>query len=221
MTAIKYREPENAAKKWVPVLLICLLGVFGSIALLYFIPRFGGLDLMMLLVVTIFAAVGWLRGTVRGIVGIVIFYLSTGIAALTYRAVTPYIGGVLQAARFNLDATAAESVTRGSMALSFTLLTIILYIILEILGKVTMEETTIKGIGMLDNLVGILVYAVLGILVAALLFNLIGYGRSRPSHDRAYLRPTFNQVLYLHYLSQSFWFPRGAPPLYVYDLNAR
>jgi len=221
MTAIKHREPESAAQKWIPVLLICLLGIFGSIALLYFFPAFDALDLMMLLVVTMFAAVGWIRGTIRGIVSIVILYIATGVAALAYRAVTPYVGGVLEAAKFNLAATAAESVTRGSMAVSFVLLTILVWIILEIVAKVAMEDTTIKGIGMLDSLVGILFYAVLGILVAALLFNMIGYGRSRPAHDRAYLRPAFRAVLQVHYMSQSFWFPQGPPPIYVYDLNVQ
>ena len=31
---------------------------------------------------------------------------------------------------------------------------------------------------------------------------------------------SWDRVLYLHYTAQSFWFPRGLPPIYAYDLDA-
>ena len=55
--------------------------------------------------------------------------------------------------------------------------------------------------------------------MASLLFNTLGYGQLRSAHNNALLRSRFNQVLYLHYTAQSFWFPGKPPPLYAYDLN--
>jgi uncharacterized membrane protein required for colicin V production len=195
-----------------------ILGTFGVVALYYFIPGFRSVELFSMLVVVGFGTLGYDRRITRGVVTLIIIYFATGVAATLYQAVTPLVGSVLQAMRFNLDATYAESVNRGSLALTFSLLTIIVWILLEILTRVFLKETSMPGLGILDKLGGLLIHLVVGALVAALLFNTYGYGRSRPVHDRALLRPQFNLALRAHYTAQSFWFQRP-PPIYVYDLN--
>ena len=225
MEALKYEGEESTAKKWMPTLIIGILGLGGSIGAFYFAPqlfgrRFQPIELLMMFIVAGFTAAGYIRRITRGITTLVAIYLATGIAALLYQIVTPFIGGVLEAFKLNLDATRAESVSPGSLAFSFSLLTTVIWIILEILIWATLKETKIAALGVLDNLGGVLVHLALGMLVATLLFNLVGYGRSRPTHDAALLRRTFNQVLYVHYTAQQFWF-KTPPPIYTYDLNVR
>jgi uncharacterized membrane protein required for colicin V production len=221
MTAIKPPPPENiAARKWVPVLLIGITGLSVSLALYGVVGGFQPIELGLMILIALFAAFGYNRGTVRGIITIVALYISTGFAALFYPYLSPYVAALQQIARLNLEAT-IDSATRSSIALTFLLLTLVIWVILEILRRVLLQDTGEPKTNILDNLGGVVVHVVVGFLIAALLFNAYGYGQSRPIHDRARLRPYFNQALYLHYSAQQFWFGGRPPQLYIYDLNAR
>ncbi len=214
-------ELNPAAKKWIPVLIIGILGLFGSLAIYYFTPTFFSIDLLMMLVIVFFVTIGYNLGIVRGVLTIVIVYLSTAFSAMFYRNVAPYVGALLRVFALDLSASVEDGATRGDLAFTFMLLAFVFWLILEILSRIFMEDTKISSIGVLDNLGGVVVYFLVGVLVAALLFNAIGYGRLRSLHNVAGLRRPFNQVLYLFYNTQSFWFGRNPPPLYTYDLNAR
>jgi len=202
-------------------LILGIIGLFGSIAIYYFLPGFLSIDLMMMLVIAFFVAIGYNLKTVRGVMAIVILYLSTGFSAILYRSVAPYVGAMLRVFTFDLSASVEDGATRGDLALTFILLTFVFWLILEILMRIFAEDTTISSIGILDNLGGVVVYFLVGVLVAALLFNAIGYSRSRALHDAARLRRPFNQVMYLLYNTQVFLFGRNPPHLYIYDLHAR
>lgn len=214
-------EINPAAKKWMPVLIIGIIGLFGSMAIYYFTPTLWTLDLMMMLVIVFFITIGYHLRTIRGVMTLVIIYLATGFSAMLYRNVAPYVGALLRVFALDLSASVEDGATRGDLALTFILLAFVFWLILEILSRIFSEDTKITSIGVLDNLGGIVVYFLVGVLVAALLFNAIGYGRSRNLHNVAGLRRPFNQVLYLFYNAQSFWFGRNPPPLYIYDLNVR
>lgn len=222
----RYVPEETAAQKWMPVLVLAVLGVVGSLALYYFAPqligrRFQAIELLLMLVMVGFTALGYYRRLMRGVVSVLIYYVATGMATLVYRPLTPYVGSVLEALQFNFDVTAAESTTPGYYATTFFLVSFAGCVILELLLWASFRDTRIAGLGVLDNLGGLLVYLLLGLMVASMAFNLFGYGRSRPIHDRAVLRRTFNQVLYVQYQAHSFWFSSNPPPLYTYDLNVR
>jgi uncharacterized membrane protein required for colicin V production len=228
MSALRYKyvPEETTAQKWMPVLIVGVLGVCGAVALYYFAPqllgrRFQPIELVLMLIMVGIAAIGYYRRLMHGVLSILAYYLATGMATLIYRPLTPYAGSVLEALQFNFDATAAESTTPGYYATTFFLVSLAIWIVLELLLRASLKEAGRSGSGISDRIGGLLVHLVLGVLVASMLFNLYGYGRSRPIHDRALLRRNLNQVLYLQYLSHSFWFSRTPPPIYTYDLNVR
>ncbi len=222
MTAIKPKEHKHSFARLIPPLLIGTLGIFGVAALYALNMGFRSIEFVPLLIIVCAAALGYLRGIVRGILTTIILYISTAASALFYRAVAPYAHAVGELFSPNfINASVEGGATRGSQAFTFVLLTVIFWFLLELIGKATFQTPDLPQIGILDKLGGVLVHLVVGVLAASLLFTAAGYGRARPRHDQAYLRRTFNQVLYLHYMTQSFWCGRNPPPLYTYDLNAR
>ncbi|MCX7680873.1 MAG: CvpA family protein [Anaerolineae bacterium] len=228
MSTIKtrYVPEETTAQKWMPVLVMAVLGVLGVLALYYFAPqligkRFQTIELMLMLLMVGITVIGYSRRLGRGVISILAYYIATGIAILLYRPLTPYAGSVLEALQFNFDVTAAESTTPGYYATTFFLISLAAFTVLELLLWASFRDTRMPGLGILDKLGGLAVYLLLSILVASMCFNLFGYGRSRPIHDRAVLRRPFNQVLYLQYQAHSPWFSNNPPPLYTYDLNVR
>lgn len=221
MTAIKPKEQKRSFAKMIPPLIIGTLGVFGVAALYALGLGFRSIEFVPLLIIVCALAMGYTRGIVRGILTTVILYIATVAAALIYRAVAPYLHAIGELASFDINASVEAGASRGSEAFTFTLLAAIFWFLLELIGRATFQTPDLPQIGILDKLGGIMVHLAVGLLVASLLFNAAGYGRSRPKHDQAYLRKTFNQVLYVHYTTQKFFFGRNPPPLYTYDLNAR
>jgi hypothetical protein len=95
---------------------------------------------------------------------------------------------------------------------------VVLWVILEALFRVALPETHLSILGALDRVGGALVYLAIGIALATLLFHIIGYSvAGRRAHNRASLRPEFNQTMDIIHQSQSFWFAGQPPVLYVYD----
>lgn len=222
--SVPFQRERRSAQPPILPLLIGTLGTVGVIALYFLVPQLQLIELALLLVVVGFGAVGYMQRTVRGIMTAVFLYIATGVAAALYPIPAPYVGGIrrLFALIFAGDVASGElskSVDRGSLALSFILLTAVLWVALEAIGRASFRDTHLPRLGILDNLGGAIVHLVIGVLVVSLLFNAIGYGRLRRVHDEALLRPTFNQVLHIHYSTQSFWFQGMPPPLYTYDLD--
>jgi uncharacterized membrane protein required for colicin V production len=213
-------EENVAAKRWIPVLLVGIVGISIIVALFAMTPGLQLIEFTPLLLIVVFSAWGYLRGFLRGVLTIVVIYLSTAVAALFYRALAPFVGAVLEVLTFNLNASVEDAASLGDLAFTFSLLTVILWILLELVRKATFQAPELPQLGIMDNLLGVMAHLVLGILIASLLFNVVGYGSSRPQHDRAHFRSNFNQVVYFHYLSQSFWFGKNPPPIYTYDLDA-
>ena len=92
-------------------------------------------------------------------------------------------------------------------------------VLLELLARVAIPDTQQPRLRILDNIGGVLVHLVVALVAASLLFNTMGYGRLRSSHNSAEFRQMFNQVLRIHYETQSIWFPDEPPSIYVYDLD--
>ncbi|MCP4543712.1 MAG: CvpA family protein [Chloroflexi bacterium] len=221
MTAIKPKEYKRSFARLIPPLLIGMLGVFGVAALYALNIGFRSSEFLPLLVIVSAISIGYLRGIVRGILSIITLYLSSAAAALLHRSVAPYIHATGELFSFNINASIEAGASRGSQALTFVLLTVIFWLLLELVSRATFQTPDLPQIGILDKLGGVMIHLIIGVLAASLLFNAAGYGRSRPRHDQAYLRKSFNQVLYLHYMTQKFLFERNPPSLYTYDLNAR
>jgi len=222
MTAIPPPPPENiAAKKWVPVLLIGVIGIGVVLAAYILIGGFQTVELPLMLLIVLWGAWGYNRGAVRGLLTVIILYVATAFAALGHAFAAPYVAAVQQVARFDLGAS-LDQATRSSIALAFILLTIVFWGILELLRRgLIPSESSGYQTNILDGLFGVGIHILVGVLVAAIIFNAYGYGPSRPIHNYARLRPYLNQILYLLYSAQSFWFGGNPPPLYTYDLYTR
>ena len=200
---------RRSAKDLVVPLIISVLGIAGIITLNFLIPDLQPIELVLLFVVVGFGAVGYMQDIVRGLMSAAMLYVAAGVAATFYQTTAPFVG-----------APFGDEVNRNILALSFGVLTAIIWITLEILGRTSFRDTKLPVVGILDNLGGVFTYLIIGVIVASLLFNTIGYGQlGRQAHNKAFLRPRFNQVLHLYYTTQSFWFPRRPPPIYAYDLD--
>lgn len=203
------RREERSTKDVVPPVIFSLLGVAGVIAFNYLVSGLQSIEVILLFVLIAFGAVGYSQGIIRGLMTAAILYAASGIAATFYPFAAPYIG-----------APFGDEVDRNILALSFGVLTVVIWVTLEVLGRASFRDTRMPALGILDNLGSLIVYLAVGVLVISLAFNAIGYGRvGRRAHNDSLLRPEFNRVLYLHYTAQSFWFPRRPPPIYVYDLD--
>lgn len=226
--AVEYKSRRRLDKSQIPPLTIGAVGTVGVVACYLLVPGFQPIELVPLLLVVGFAAVGYTQGIIRGIMTYVMLYVATGIAATLYRTIAPYVSTLWKffAILFTSDLFSSElsssffeNVDYDGLALSFGLLTVVIWGILEIIGRASFRDTGLPGLGILDDVGGVIVHLVIGILVASLLFNAMGYGGLRHAHNQALLRPVFNQVLRVHYVTQSFWFPRRPPSIYVYDLG--
>jgi uncharacterized membrane protein required for colicin V production len=220
MTAIKPKKEKRTFARLIPPLIIGTVGVFGVVALYYFIPKLQVIEFVPLLIIVGACAIGYLRCIIRGILSIVTVYIATVAAAFLYRAAAPFVNAILEVLSFNLETSVEDLAPLGAQAFAFALITVFVWFMLELVRRATFQTPELPQIGILDNVGGLVVHLVLGVLIASLLFNTAGYGRSRPSHDQAYFRRTFNQVLYLHYTTQSFWF-EAPPPIYAYDMHTR
>jgi len=217
---VQSKSRKRLAQEAAPLLTLGTLGTVGVIVLYFLIPGFQPIELVLMLAVVGFGTAGYAQRTIRGIMAIPMLYIATGMAATFYRTVAPYVGAFQRVLTLDFSPSTGPNVGRGTLAISFGLLTAVIWVALEAIGRASFRDTSLPRLGILDNLGGVLVYLVIGVLVASLLFNAVGYGWPRIVRRAALLRPIFNQVLHWHYTAQSFWFPRKSPPdIYVYDLG--
>lgn len=222
MTYLEKAEKPRPKSRGVPALILATLGTLGIVALFFFGPReLRGFDGVLLFLILAFAAYGSMNTIIRGLTTAVALYVATGIAATFYPLLTPYARSFINISMdIGLGRPPAGSVDYSALALSFSFIAVILWVALEALFRVFFPATHLSFLGPVDRVAGALIHVVIGIVVATLLFNTFGYGvAGRSAHNKAALRPEFNQVMELYYQGQSFWFPRQPPPIYVYDLD--
>ena len=219
-TTVPFRPRRRTDPKLIPTLLIGALGIAGIVALFLLVPGVQFIELVLLAIVVGIVAMGYRRGIIRGIISILFLYIATGIAATFYPIPAPYVAGIRQfLGRMSVGTVTQGELDGDSLAISFILVMLVTWIALEAIGHSASPDTSLPRLGILDNLAGVGAHLVVGVLVASLLFNAIGYGHLRRAHHKAVFRSRFNQVLTLHYGTQSFWFGESPPPIYVYDLD--
>ncbi|MBN1978503.1 MAG: CvpA family protein [Anaerolineae bacterium] len=207
MTQHRAKKKLNAKDLLFP-LLIGTLGVVGAVVAFLAVPGFLEVEAVLLLVMAVAAAVGYNRRTIRGLVTVPFLYAATGVAAILYEVTAPYIG-----APFG-DFREIEP-PRDIKALSFFVLMLVMWIALEGVSRALFKDMSLPKIGMLDNLGGVLVHLLLGLLIAALIFNAIGYSQQwRGGVSEAKLAPLFLRTIDTWYQLQSIWFGR-TPRLYT------
>lgn len=208
-------KSKLTAKDIIFPLIIGTLGAVGAIAAFFLVPGFQSIEVVLLLVMVLGATIGYNRRTIRGLVTIPFLYVATGFAVLAYEPAAPYIG-----APFG-DFREVEP-TRAVKALSFFVLMLAIWIALEGISRALFRDMSLPKLGILDNFGGVLVHIVIGALIAALLFNALGYTqqwRESGSARRARLAPMLLQVIRAGYTTQSFWFSGRPPALYRGALN--
>jgi uncharacterized membrane protein required for colicin V production len=202
------------AKDIIFPLVIGTLGAVGAIAG-FFVLELSPVEVMLLLVIVAGATVGYNRRTVRGLVTIPFLYVATGFAVLAYEPAAPYIG-----APFG-DFREVEP-TRAVKVFAFFVLMLAVWIALEGVSRALFRDMSLPKLGILDNFGGVLVHIAIGVLIAALIFNALGYiqqWRESGSARQARLAPMFLQVIRMGYTTQSFWFSGRPPALYRGALN--
>jgi len=222
MTYLEKAERPRDRSKGIAGLTIAALGTIGILAVHFRGPReLRGFDLFLLFLILGFAAYGTMRSIIRGLTTALSIYVATAVAATFYPALRIYSRSLINIAHAHLRGRPPiRPVDYSALALSFALIAIPVWAGLEGLFRVALPDAHLKFLGFLDRVAGAIVHLVIGVFVAALLFNFYGYGfTGRPAHDRASLRPEARQVMELFYRGQSFWFPRRPPAIYTYDLD--
>lgn len=212
MSAHEKKEKRSAKDVVIP-LLIGMLGVVGVVLAAVFGEGFGTLDVVLMMVAVAFAAVGFTQGVLRGLMTIPFLYMATGVAATLYETTAPYIG-----APFGDFGEAAPP--PHIRAISFGVMVLVIWIPLEAVARGFLKDTSFPVLGILDNFGGVLIYALVGLVVIALIFNAIGFGASWSGSVRqAKLHPPLRSVMRAFYATQSFWFPPGQPRIYTAGLR--
>ena len=222
------QQPKNdSVRLIIPRLVTAVLGVSIVLALYLLVPGLQLFDLGLLLVVVLFLILGYSQDIVGGIRSLITLYIASGVAASVYRGIAPYVGAFWSdlstpGALTGPESDVLDSLTTNNTvsASTFLILLMLVWAILEVIGRLSFQDVSLPVLAFVDKIGGILIFMALGILVASLLFNVMGYGRkTRRAHDASLLRPTFNTVFRVHYASQSFWFGKNPPPIYTYDLD--
>jgi hypothetical protein len=211
--AVRHQKKEKRrARDIIIPLLIGMLGVVGVVLASILGGGFGFIDVVLLIVVVAFAAVGYTQRFLRGMMTIPFLYIATGAAATFYVAAAPFIGAPFGDYR----EVAPPARVR---AFSYMVLLLVIWIPLEAIARSFLKDTSFPRLGFLDNLGGVFVYTVIGLVVIALIFNAIGYGqRWRGGLNRAGLRPFVRDIMRILYAIQGFWFPPDQPRIYTAGL---
>jgi uncharacterized membrane protein required for colicin V production len=202
------------AKDIIFPLIIGMLGAVGAVSAYFVIPGFLPIEVLLLLLIVVGATVGYNRRIIRGLVTLPFLYVATGFATLLYEPTSPYIG-----APFG-DFREIEP-PRGVKVFAFFVLMLAIWLALEGISRALFRDMSLPKLGILDNLGGVLIHLVIGVLIAALIFNALGYTqrwREYGSARRAKLAPIFLQVVHAGYMAQSFWFS-GTPAFYKGAVN--
>ena len=224
MTLLEKAEKKPEKSKGIVALMVALLGTIGIVVYTFYGSRdLRGMDIAMLFVIVGVAAYGVMQTIIRGLLTAVAIYLGTAIAGTFYYVLRPYARSFLNVlGNIGLSRPPLGEVDTSALALSFAFAAVLLWLVLELLFRAALPETDIPFLGFADRIGGMFVYLAIGLVVAALLFTVIGYGAAgRAAHNKASLRPEFNQVMKLTYQTQSFWFPRHPPAIYAYDQDLR
>jgi hypothetical protein len=222
MTYLEKAQRPRRKSRGIPALILATLGTLGIVAYFFLGSReLRGFDLLLLFLILGFAAYGSMNTIIRGLTTAVALYVATGVAATFYTGLTPYARSFINIAMdIGLGSPPIGEIDYSALALSFAFLAVILWVALEALFRTFFPATHLSFLGPMDRVASVLLHLLIGIAVATLVFNTIGYGLAgRPAHNKASLRPEANRVMELYYQGQSFWFPRRPPPIYVYDLD--
>jgi len=200
---------KRKERSFVPSLILATLGT-GALVIAYFtVPGFQPFELILLFIPVALGAWGARQTIIRALISLMLLYIATGVAATFHLAAAPFVG-----------APFSDVVNNTIRALSFAVLTVVIWVALEAIARALVPVTDLPALGALDQLGAFVIYLVIGIVVASVAFNTLGFsGKWKRRHDAALLRPTFNRVFSLYYTTQSFWFSGSPPRLYVYDME--
>ncbi len=213
-------DSRQGDKKKIRALIIGGIGLAAILALGFLRPEFIIWDLVLLSSVVAFIAIGATQNTLQGLSSAVMLYIALGITATFYHFLAPYARSFLNLQSLaGINTNAGGEVDYNALAFSFILLWIVTWIPLEVLSRSMFPDTSLPALGFLDVLGGIALYLIIGLVVASILFTVLGYGLSgRIMYSNAHLDSFFRPIFRLYYRAQSIWFPRRPPAIYAYNL---
>ncbi|HEC33904.1 MAG TPA: CvpA family protein [Chloroflexi bacterium] len=177
------------------------------------------LDILLLLLFIAFCFIAVIRGLVRQLMSLVVFYIATVAAGLFY----PY------AALF-VTAIAGKTPTL-TQAVMFWVLFLSVTIALEVMLSRGFPDTRLPKLGLIDNALAFLPGLLCAFIAVSLLLTSMGYASIRTwghglaylragvarGYEQAALRPLMDGFLSLYLVAHRLWFPTP-PPLLAYDL---
>lgn len=220
MTLLEKAEKESTESRGLLAVIVAALCVIGIAAYYFYGSRqLNLMDVAVLLVITGFVAYGTTQNILRGVLTGISIYLATAITGTFYRVLTPYARSFLNLlGGRGLNGPPPGGTDTSALALSFAFAALLLWVVLELLFRAALPDTHLAFLGPVDQVGGAIVYLVVGIAVAALVFNLVGYGTAaQTAYQTASLRPELNDVMDLIHQSQSFWFAGDPPAIYAYE----
>jgi uncharacterized membrane protein required for colicin V production len=179
------------------------------------------LDFILIFIILIGVSFGARRGAVRILVSIFGIYITVIIAGYAYEPIGNTIARAFRRIGMGMSFTAAQN-------FAFVVLVIAMTVVVELVSRNTFEETRIKSIGVLDNVLGAVVGFLYGMLWASLFLVPAQYGVSRSGGawgtalvDSA-LVPTLNSI-FQHAVIDivSIFFIGGVPRLYRNPVSVR
>lgn len=174
------------------------------------------MDVLLGLIVLALAATGAVRKTVRQAFSLGICYLATLVAGILY----PH-GALFLSAIGGKTPTLTQFIV-------FWILFIATTVALEVALKKGFPDTSIPSLGILDNLLGLVLGGIWGVLIAGLLLATMAYAPLETwgtalspvraafaaLSGEAATRPLLTRVLRLYLRAHTLWFP-APPPILV------
>jgi hypothetical protein len=220
MTLLEKVEKKPTRSKGIVALIVATLGTIGIVAYsVYGARNLRAMDVTLLFIILGITAYGTSQTIIRGLLTAVAVYLATAVTSTFYIILTPYARSILNLlGDVGLARPPAQPIDTSALALSFAFAAVVLWVVLESLFRTALPETHVVVLGVLDRIGAALLYLGIGIAVATLIFQVVGYSvAGRQSHNRASLRPEFNQSMDLIRQSQTIWFGGPPPAIYTYD----
>ncbi|TET53239.1 MAG: hypothetical protein E3J64_03910, partial [Anaerolineales bacterium] len=146
MTSIyQWDEPKESSRGVFVPLIIATLGTVGVIVLYFVLPGFQAIEMLALLLAIAVTAVGFSQRIVRGLLSLVSLYSSSAIAAYLYGAAAPSVARTLAslANPFSTAPSQSVTVTKSMYGLTFALLTIAIYALLEVISRAAIPDTAL------------------------------------------------------------------------------
>jgi uncharacterized membrane protein required for colicin V production len=179
------------------------------------------LDIILIVIILAGIVIGWRRGLIRMLISIASIYIIVIVAGYAYKPIGDTLVG-------GLGHLGIQVGNIGAHNFSYIVVVIALTVAFELASRNSFEATQIRSLGAFDNVLGVLVGIIYGMLWASLFLLPLQYSAAREASPWASaisgstLVPTLNRVFQSAVLDiVSIFFINGVPALYRNSVSTR